>query len=182
MRIPEYVILAVGWILWFLPFVMQGWHRKATAIRDSRARWGILIQMVGYSLLWQGKFWLAPPPFWRILLSSLFLMLAALLSFTAAAALGRHLQLDAALNADHQLVQAGPYRILRHPVYASMFCLLLGTGFMIAPYLLFIGAIIIFLIGTEIRVRIEDRLLASRFGDNFRAYRQKVSAYIPLVR
>jgi protein-S-isoprenylcysteine O-methyltransferase Ste14 len=63
-----------------------------------------------------------------------------------------------------------------------MFCLLLGTGFMITPPLLFLVAMILFICGTEIRVRIEDALLSSRFGDKFREYQRRVSAYIPLVR
>jgi protein-S-isoprenylcysteine O-methyltransferase Ste14 len=92
------------------------------------------------------------------------------------------LRFDAALTSDHELVRTGPYRIVRHPIYTSMFCLLLGTGFMVTPPLLFLVAIILFIGGTEIRVRIEDSLLASRFGDKFRAYQRSVSAYIPLVR
>jgi len=63
-----------------------------------------------------------------------------------------------------------------------MLCLLLGTGFMITSTILFIPAILIFLAGTEIRVRVEDNLLAAHFGDQFRRYQQTVSAYIPFVR
>ena len=36
--------------------------------------------------------------------------------------------------------------------------------------------------GTEIRVWVEDRLLADRFGEEFREYRRSTSAYIPLLR
>jgi len=36
--------------------------------------------------------------------------------------------------------------------------------------------------GTEIRVRIEDRLLASRFDERFRQYQQSVPAYVPFMR
>jgi protein-S-isoprenylcysteine O-methyltransferase Ste14 len=182
MPISDYIILAVGWLLWFVPFAINGWHTKSITSQDNRARWGILIQVVAYSLLWQGRFWLSPPENWRVLLSILFLALASLLSWTAVRALGRHLQFDAALKADHQLVQSGAYRIVRHPIYASMLCLLLGIGFMITPPLLFLIAVVVFLAGSEIRVRIEDRLLAARFGDEFRSYRQAVSAYIPFLR
>ena len=63
-----------------------------------------------------------------------------------------------------------------------MLSLLLGTGFMITPWPLLLAAIVAFIIGTEARVRIEDRLLASRFGDECRAYQRSVAAYIPLVR
>ena len=63
-----------------------------------------------------------------------------------------------------------------------MLSLLLGTGFLITPWPLVLAAVAVFVIGTEIRVRIEDGLLASRFGDEFRDYQRSVAAYIPLVR
>jgi protein-S-isoprenylcysteine O-methyltransferase Ste14 len=47
---------------------------------------------------------------------------------------------------------------------------------------MFIGALIIFLAGTEIRVRAEDRLLSERFQKSFIAYRSRVCAYIPFIR
>jgi protein-S-isoprenylcysteine O-methyltransferase Ste14 len=40
----------------------------------------------------------------------------------------------------------------------------------------------LFICGTEIRVHSEERLLASRFGGQFDAYRKSVPAYIPFVR
>lgn len=181
---PAYVniILAVGWILWLLPFPLSGWNWSAPAKRDNRSRWGLLLQVVAYSLLWMGQFWLRSPAPWQVTLSVLCFLCAALLSWTSARALGKHLRFDAALNQDHELVRSGPYGVLRHPIYSSMLCILLGTGVLITPPLLFLAALIIFLLGTEIRVRAEDGLLASRFGDEFLRYRQTVSAYVPFVR
>ena len=63
-----------------------------------------------------------------------------------------------------------------------MLCMLLGTGFIVAPLLLLLIATIIFIIGTEIRVRIEDKLLASQFGDRFLSYQRGVGAYIPFLK
>jgi protein-S-isoprenylcysteine O-methyltransferase Ste14 len=63
-----------------------------------------------------------------------------------------------------------------------MLCILLGTGTLITPWWLFLASLLVFLAGTEIRVRIEDRLLASHFGERFQEYKSSVSAYIPFVR
>jgi protein-S-isoprenylcysteine O-methyltransferase Ste14 len=71
---------------------------------------------------------------------------------------------------------------VRHPIYTSMLCVLWGIGFMAASPLLFVVATAVFLVGTEIRVRIEDRLLAARFGEQFEQYRRSTSAYLPLLR
>jgi protein-S-isoprenylcysteine O-methyltransferase Ste14 len=182
MPVHAYLILAAGWLFWFLPFPLSRWNRSPPQRSDHRARWGLLLQVVAYSLLWQGHFWTRSPEAWQTALSILFLSLAVLLSWTSTRALGRHLRFDAALSPDHELVRSGPYRLIRHPIYTSMFCVLLGTGFMITSPRLFVPAVLIFLAGTEIRVRIEDNLLASRFGDQFRNYQQTVPAYIPLVR
>lgn len=181
---PAYVneILGIGWVLWFTPFVLNRWNFKTPAKRDNRARWGMVIEAVSYFVLWQSAFWTRTPSAWRTALSVFFLLLAAVLSWTGVHALGRHLRLDAALTADHQLVRSGPYRIVRHPIYSSMLCMLLGTGFMISPFPLLLFAMLLFIIGTEIRVRIEDSLLASHFGNEFREYRRRVSAYVPFLR
>ena len=63
-----------------------------------------------------------------------------------------------------------------------MFCLLLATGFLFTPLLLLMIAICVFVAGTEIRVRIEDSLLLSRFGEQFREYQRSVFAYVPFIR
>jgi protein-S-isoprenylcysteine O-methyltransferase Ste14 len=177
-----YILVAAGWLVWFIPFPIVGWKAKTPDRQDHRARWGLILEVVAYLLLPLGKFWTRSPEPWRIACSILFFALAALLSWTATRALGRHLRFDAALSPDHELVRNGPYRVLRHPIYTSMLCLLLGTAFMIAPLPLFLAAIVLFIAGTEIRVRVEDGLLASRFGDNFREYQHSVSAYVPLLR
>jgi protein-S-isoprenylcysteine O-methyltransferase Ste14 len=169
-------------MLWVFPFFLVRRKRTEANRIDKRARWGIAITVVGYALLWQGKFWLRPLRPWQIALSILFFVIAGLISWTATRALGRQWRLDAGLSADHELVMAGPYRFVRHPIYASMFCMLLGTGFLMTPWWLFVPAIILFVIGTEIRVRIEDRLLATHFGDRHAEYRHSVSAYIPFLR
>jgi len=71
---------------------------------------------------------------------------------------------------------------VRHPVYASMLGMLLATGFAWSSWPQLLAALVIFLVGTEIRVRAEDGLLAGRFGESFTAYRSRVRAYIPFLR
>ena len=72
--------------------------------------------------------------------------------------------------------------MVRHPIYTSMLCTFCAMGFLLAPWPLFAAAFLVFIIGTEIRVRIEDGLLGERFGEQFRQYQQRVAAYIPLLR
>jgi protein-S-isoprenylcysteine O-methyltransferase Ste14 len=149
---------------------------------DRRARWGLLLEVLGIALMLANPFWAVNVVSWRVVAATLFFLLAALLSWTATQTLGRHLRFDAAIGMDHELVRGGPYRVVRHPIYCSMLCLLWGMGFVAAPGWLLVLATTVFLAGTEIRVRIEDRLLAQRFGQPFERYRRSTRAYLPLLR
>jgi protein-S-isoprenylcysteine O-methyltransferase Ste14 len=182
MPLYAYGILTAGWLAWMARFLIVQRNREHAQKVDRRARWGILLEVIGYALLWQNHFWERPLPLWRLALSLLFFTLASVLSWTAVPALGRQWRIDAALSSDHQLVTTGPYGVVRHPIYTSMLCMLLGTGFMITPLRTLLVASLIFTVGTEIRVRVEDELLAARFGEQFLAYRRSVPAYVPFLR
>jgi protein-S-isoprenylcysteine O-methyltransferase Ste14 len=177
-----YTILFAGWLLWMIPFALIKRSTNPAKRIDRRARWGVVICAVAYAILWQGKFWLRQPRSWQIILAIFFFALGILLSWTSTRALGRQWRIDAGLSSDHELIMAGPYRFVRHPIYTSMLCVLLGTGFVVTPLPLFLLALVVFLIGTEIRVRIEDKLLASQFGEKFQQYQRSVPAYIPLIK
>jgi protein-S-isoprenylcysteine O-methyltransferase Ste14 len=180
---PTYAyLLGAGWLSWMTPFFLIRRPDVSVQRLDRRARWGIVIQAVAFSLLWQTHFWERSPDLWRVLVSVVLLTLGSVLSWTGARALGRHWRFDAGLNRDHELVRSGPYRIVRHPIYASMLCMLIGTGLLVTPWPILLISIALFVIGTEVRIRIEDRLLASSFGDQFVLYRTTTPAYIPFVR
>jgi protein-S-isoprenylcysteine O-methyltransferase Ste14 len=177
-----YLVVVAGWAIWGTAFFTAKGSVEPPKVVDRRARWGIMLAGVGYGLLWQGRFWERPLPVWRLAISIVFLLLACLLSWTGTRALGRQWRFDAGLSSDHEFVTSGPYRVVRHPIYASMLCLFLGTGLAIATLPCLAIAAVFFITGTEIRVRLEERLLASRFGDAFADYRRRVPAYIPFVR
>lgn len=182
MNILRYVILAIGTIAWFTPFpIYYTRGARGQLTKDYSARWGILLESVAYVLLWQGHFWLHTPARWQIALSVIFFALAAITSWTASIALGRYLRVDAALDTEHELIRSGPYRFIRNPVYTSMLCVDIATALLITPLWLFLIALAVFLTGTTIRIRAEERLLAARFGPQFTEYRRAVSRLIPFV-
>jgi protein-S-isoprenylcysteine O-methyltransferase Ste14 len=63
-----------------------------------------------------------------------------------------------------------------------MLGMLLATGLVMTWWPILAVATAVFVVGTEIRVRTEDALLASRFGETFHRYQASVAAYIPFIR
>jgi protein-S-isoprenylcysteine O-methyltransferase Ste14 len=176
-----YLIIAIGVIVWFYPFVPAHRGTKDASVVNPRSRWGLLLQFLAFALLWQGHFWERSLPIWRAAVFVFFFFLAAILSWTSSRALAGQLRVDAALGADHRLVRSGPYALVRNPIYTSMLLVLCATGVIIADWKLFAAALVLFIIGTEIRVRIEEQLLASHFGEQFQAYKRSVPAYLPFL-
>ena len=64
----------------------------------------------------------------------------------------------------------------------SLLAILASTLFLLTPWQWALLSLALFAAGTEIRVRTEDALLASRFGERFTEYRKHVWAYLPYVR
>jgi protein-S-isoprenylcysteine O-methyltransferase Ste14 len=176
-----YFILVAGIVIWFYPFVSAHKGTGPAKVVNRISRWGLLLQFAAYTLLWQGHFWLRSLPAWRAALSVGLFAIAAALSWTSSHALRGQLRIVAGLGADHKLVRSGPYSLVRHPIYTSMLVVICATAVIIAPWTLFLGSLILFVVGTEIRVRTEEKLLASQFGEEFQEYKRAVPAYMPFL-
>jgi protein-S-isoprenylcysteine O-methyltransferase Ste14 len=176
-----YLILVAGVVVWFTPFVPAHQKTGPAKLVNRRSRWGVLLQFAAFTLLWQGHFWERPLPVWRTSLCIALFAIAATLSWMSSHALGGQLRLDAGLGAEHKLVRSGPYALVRHPIYTSMLAVICATAVIVTPWPLFLAALALFIVGTEIRVRTEEKLLASQFGDEFEDYKREVPAYIPFL-
>jgi len=95
--------------------------------------------------------------------------------------LGKNLTDTVVTRRDHTLVTHGPYRFVRHPFYVSGAVFALGTSLVAANWLLFLGAVL-FVGLIIIRTRTEEEKLLTRFGESYRAYRQRTGRFIPKLR
>ena len=80
---------------------------------------------------------------------------------------------------EQELVQSGPYRIVRHPAYAGYLFMALGLALGYSTLLGFLSTLLILLPATVYRIRVEDRLLAEHYGTQFEEYAQKKKRLLP---
>jgi protein-S-isoprenylcysteine O-methyltransferase Ste14 len=180
-----WVVLGVSWLAWAWPFAFRAPHYQKrpsiTAMAPTAA--GLLLEVLVIAIAF--AFRLPPdrpPGLVRFLGSAVFGLISAALAWTAVKHLGKQFRVNAGLYEDHELVRTGPYGIVRHPIYSSLLAILLSTILLLTPWRWAAVSLVLFVVGTEIRVRTEDKLLASRFGPEFAEYRKKVPAYLPFVR
>ena len=93
----------------------------------------------------------------------------ALLLLWASLVLGRFLMHEAAVREDHALIERGPYRFVRHPVYAGYLALLLGSGVAsLNVWLLLLWPVS--LLGILVQAASEEQILRARFGQDYEHY------------
>jgi protein-S-isoprenylcysteine O-methyltransferase Ste14 len=86
----------------------------------------------------------------------------------------------ARLFAGHRLITLGPYARLRHPMYAGL--ILAGWGALLVYRTWTCAALALVFLGLAVRARREEQLLATEFGAEWDAYRQRVPGWIPHVK
>ena len=84
------------------------------------------------------------------------------------------------LKEKHELIQSGPYAIVRHPIYSGMLLALLGTAIIIGELSAFI-TLIICLIVLIYKLRLEEQVLRRHFGEKYDIYMRRVKALIPFL-
>jgi protein-S-isoprenylcysteine O-methyltransferase Ste14 len=97
----------------------------------------------------------------------------------AARSLGKQWSLEARLVEGHDLIEDGPYRFVRNPIYTGMFGMLVATGLIGMQWERLAVAVVLFATGTYVRIRAEERLLRGAFGVRFEEYARRVWALIP---
>lgn len=115
-----------------------------------------------------------------LLWSGLAVIVAGLaLRWWAVFSLRRLFTVDVAIQPDHELIRKGPYRHVRHPAYAGVLLSFLGLAICTSSW---ISALVILVPITAVflhRVRVEERVLAEAFPEDYRLYSARTSRLVP---
>jgi protein-S-isoprenylcysteine O-methyltransferase Ste14 len=97
---------------------------------------------------------------------------------TSALVYCRSWRFRATLGKNHQLATGGPFRIVRHPIYMGLNLLAFGTALWV-PTVIVWAAFVLMAIGSDLRARAEETLLAHAFGLSYREYCARTRRFVP---
>ncbi len=79
-----------------------------------------------------------------------------------------------------RLVQVGPYRCIRHPIYGFQMTMLLGAAFLL-PTWISLAILVIHYLCASIKAADEERHLTGVFGEEYRDLMRKTGRFLPKI-
>ncbi len=189
--LPGLVAFAVGTIAFVAAVMLAKARGRKTddspVARKANASWvwiavqGIGVGSAGFGRVDVSLAPLSPPALTEAMLVAILLVGAVWLFDASSRTMGKNWSLVARTREDHQLVQTGPFAVVRHPIYVAtfLFMVAMAVAYGHAPSLLI--AMPIYGVGTWLRVRYEERLLRAQFGAAYDAYVARVKRFVPGV-
>jgi protein-S-isoprenylcysteine O-methyltransferase Ste14 len=81
--------------------------------------------------------------------------------------LGRYFTFTVQTSADQPVIDAGPYRWLRHPGYLGILLAVGGIGVEMGNWLSPLGFVALTAIGVVLRIRVEEGALVAAMGERY---------------
>ncbi len=94
-------------------------------------------------------------------------------------AIGRNISETVLTKEDHVLVTSGPYRWMRHPLYAGSLWMLFSLGLIASNWFLLLYAVIGSIAFRWIVIPAEEKQLVQTFADEYAAYQERTGALLP---
>lgn len=95
--------------------------------------------------------------------------------------LGRFYRPVVAIDSDHQVIDSGPYRYIRHPFYSGLLLGMFGLGVAQGSWL---SAAVYILLPTPAivwRIRVEEQAMLHRLGDRYERYARGRARLVPFI-
>jgi protein-S-isoprenylcysteine O-methyltransferase Ste14 len=93
--------------------------------------------------------------------------------------LGGNWSAKVTLKENHELIQRGPYRLVRHPIYSGLLLMIFGTAILVGK----VGAFIVLVMcfgGFWVKLRQEEALLSKHLS-GYSDYMRRTKALVPFV-
>jgi protein-S-isoprenylcysteine O-methyltransferase Ste14 len=184
------IVWAVGTIAWFViryPYARRA-RRTATLRADGWSRERILLGVAAVGLFVVPVSYLATGwpgaanyhlNYAAVAIGALIYIASLWLFRRSHKDLGRQWSASLEIREKHQIVRAGVYRLIRHPMYASFWLWALAQAFLLPNAVAALSGLVAVAILFFARIGFEERMLTEAFGEDYRVYMRETKRIIP---
>lgn len=96
--------------------------------------------------------------------------------------LGRHFDVELEVHEGHEVIERGPYALVRHPIYTGLALHFIGACLATGNVLLIAGTLVASFPAFYLRAAAEERLLSGQLGPAYAAYARRVPMLVPWLK
>jgi protein-S-isoprenylcysteine O-methyltransferase Ste14 len=187
MFVPSSALLGLAYLVSEVLLGISKRSQRSAASRHDRNSLRILWTIITTAIfagVQVARHWHAaalPHPRAFAVTGALVFVAGVVLRWWAIVQLGRFFTVDVAIAADHQLIESGPYRLVRHPSYTGALLAFLGFSLSIGNWAAVITIMVPIFAAFVYRMHVEERALTSALGDSYLSYAGRTKRLIPYV-
>ena len=177
------------WLVFVAIWVIAAVSTKRTVYRETRAQrlryWVWLVS--AYFLLLYGprlpfplNLRIVPHATPTAMAAAVLCLIGLAFAVWARVTLGRNWSGVVALKEGHELIERGPYRFVRHPIYTGILTMFFATALAVGHLAGFAATLLMFA-SFWIKLRDEEKLMLQQFPEQYAAYRQRTRRIVPFV-
>jgi protein-S-isoprenylcysteine O-methyltransferase Ste14 len=187
MNPPTWLVIELCWIAWVIYWVVMAFATKRTVERKGFIGYRLVViaTVAGCALVGRLTHVPAQSHLWHTglalgVVTDCIVLAGAAFTVWARITLGRNWSAEVTFKQDHELIEAGPYALVRHPIYTGLIVMALGTAI---NYGRAIGAVLFVALCTGLwwKARQEEQIMSRHFPDAYRSYKARVHAIVPFV-
>lgn len=177
------------WLVFVTIWVLAALSTKRTVYRESRAQrlryWVLLViacflQLYGRQLPYPLNMRVVPHEAPTACAAAVLCVIGLAFAVWARVTLGRNWSGVVTLKEGHELMERGPYRIVRHPIYTGILTMFFATALAQGHLFGFVGALLMFA-SFWIKLGDEEKLMLQQFPEQYADYRRRTKRIIPFV-
>jgi protein-S-isoprenylcysteine O-methyltransferase Ste14 len=182
------LIILGCWVTFLAYWIIRAFGQKATAEHQSlpsALAHRIPVGFGWFLLAYPGQ----PPPLNQLLMphtvltclvGTMLCVFGLSVTIWARRTLAGNWSSDVTFKQNHELIKAGPYRFVRHPIYTGLLVMALGTAINTGWVRCWLGIVVVG-IGFWIKLKQEERLMLLHFPNEYPAYQKQVKALVPFI-
>ena len=146
-----------------------------------RFLWIAIVICVWLSFLARALWPRATMPLWAVSIGVCIFALGIFLRWYSIIHLGRFFTVNVSIAENHELIETGPYRFIRHPSYTGALLGFVGFGMVLRNWVSFLVLIVPISLAFLYRIHVEERALIEGLGDRYLAYINRTKRLIPFI-
>jgi len=175
------------WLLWAVYWLLASRHAKPSERREPIASrlLHVLPLLLAAWLLWGDRVPVSflnerflPGATWAFWFAAVLTAVGLLFTVWARVYIGRNWSGVVTIKQGHELIDTGPYAVVRHPIYTGLLIAFIGSAVARGEWR---GVLAVLIAWAALwrKLRLEERWMIERFGEKYVAYRGRVPALVP---